>query len=189
MTDAVRLQSLSLSGRTVFSLGDLRRLWRLKPATSQIAAKRMTDRGLLLRIARGYFALSPDYDPFELANLIISPSYVSLQSALDWHGASFQSRRAILSVARLNYSRKAAGLEFRYHAMKPALFFNLDGIRGAASPAPALAGPERALLDCLYFGIRPEIDDPDKINPAEVRRLAPLYPASIAQKAREYLPR
>jgi len=187
MTDAERLQILTLAGRTVFSLGDLRRLWRLKPETSKIAAKRMTDRALLRRIARGYFALAPDYDPFELANLIISPSYVSLQSALDRHGASFQSRRAVVSVARLNYRREAAGLEFRYHAMKPDLFFNLDGVRG--SGAPAMAGPERALLDCLYFGIRPEIDDAERINPAEVRRLAPLYPTAVAERAREYLPR
>ncbi|MBM3295747.1 MAG: hypothetical protein FJY82_14700 [Candidatus Aminicenantes bacterium] len=110
------MKSLSATGRTVFALRSLRLLWRLRPETTKIAAKRMVDRGLLHRVARGYVSLQPDFDPKELANLIISPSYVSLATALALHGVSFQSRGTVDSVALLNYRRRAAGLEYRYFA-------------------------------------------------------------------------
>jgi predicted transcriptional regulator of viral defense system len=181
MSDAERLKILAATGRTVFASRNLRHLWRLKPDTAKIAAKRMVDRGLLHRVARGYFSLLPDFEPLELANLMVAPSYVSLFSALAYHGVSFQARRTVDSVALLNYRRPAAGLEFRYYAMKPALFFNLEGIRVAKGFA--LAGPERALLDCLYFGLLPDLDVPEKINPERLSSLAEFYPETIRSRA------
>jgi predicted transcriptional regulator of viral defense system len=183
MTDAERLKILSAAGRTVFTLRSLRLLWRLRPETTKIAAKRMVDRGLLHRVARGYVSLQPDFDPHELANLIISPSYVSLFAAFAYHGISFQSRRTIESVALLNYRRRAAGLEFRYYAMKPGLFYNLEGLSFTGSAA--LAGPERALLDCLYFGLLPDLDNPEKINPERLAVLAEFYPETVRRRAQK----
>jgi hypothetical protein len=195
MTDAERLKTLSDAGRTVYALRDLRRLWRMRPATAKIAAKRMFDRKLLHRVARGYFALKPDFDPLELANLIITPSYVSLFSALAFHGLSFQARGTVTSVALLNYRRQAAGLEFRYHAMKPSLFYNLEDVRvgGAAAMSAAgvvaatIAGPERALLDALYFGLLPDVDHPEKLNPERLLSVAAYYPSSVRRRAERYV--
>ena len=181
MTDAQRLKSLSATGRTVFALRSLRLLWRLRPETTKIAAKRMVDRGLLHRVARGYVSLQHDFDPKELANLIISPSYVSLFTALALHGVSFQSRRTVDSVALLTYRRRAAGLEYRFFAMKPSLFYNLEGVR--FREGVAVAEPERALLDCLYFGLLPDLDNPEKVNSERMAALADFYPAAVSRRA------
>ena len=69
MTDAERLKNLLVTGKSVFSIKDLERLWNIGAATTKIAAKRMVDRKLLSRLERGYYALSNDFDAFELANL------------------------------------------------------------------------------------------------------------------------
>jgi len=181
MTDAARLKSLSAAGRSVFTLENLRNLWKLRPETAKVAAKRMVDRGLLHRVARGYVSLKPEFDPYELANLIISPSYISLQTALTIHGVSFQSRRTVASVALLNYRRRAAGLEFRYFAMKPSLFYNLEGVRTRENFA--VAGPERALLDCLYFGLLPDLDNRERVDPEILAALAEFYPRAVRCRA------
>jgi hypothetical protein len=159
----------------------------MRPETAKIAAKRMVDRRLLHRAARGYLTLKPDFDSLELANLIISPSYVSLFSALAYHGLSFQARGAVTSVALLNYRRSAAGLEFRYYAMKPALFYNLEDVPFGGKAA--VAGPERALLDALYFGLLPDIDNPDKLDPDRLLRLGAYYPLAVLRRAERYLSR
>ncbi|MBM3294822.1 MAG: hypothetical protein FJY82_09885 [Candidatus Aminicenantes bacterium] len=181
MTDAERLKSLGATGHTVFAVRSLRLLWKLRPETTKIAAKRMVDRGLLHRVARGYVSLQPDFDPKELANLIISPSYVSLFTALAHHGVAFQSRRTVDSVALLNYRRRAAGMEYRYFAMKPSLFYNLEGIR--FREGVAVAEPERALLDGLYFGLLPDHDNPERVNPERLVALAEFYPAAVRRRA------
>lgn len=185
MTDAERLKNLLVTGKSVFSIKDLERLWNIGAATTKIAAKRMVDRKLLSRLERGYYALSNDFDAFELANLIISPSYVSLHSALFHHGISFQESRLVTSVARMSYERRAAGLTLRYFAMKPSLFFNLEGILYKKNIA--LASPERALLDCFYFRLLPNLDNPEKINPVLLRRIADYYPLTVRAKARSIL--
>ena len=185
MTSAHRLKILSSSGKTVFTLGNLQALWNMSPATVRITAKRMVDDRLLTRIARGYLSLEEKFNILELANLIITPSYISLHSALFHHGVSFQVSRAVTSISLLNYRRNAGGTAFQYFAMKDSLFFNLDGIRYKNNLA--VAEPERALLDCLYFHLLPSLDNGDMINPLILRKLSVRYPKTVQAEIPRYL--
>jgi predicted transcriptional regulator of viral defense system len=63
MDNAERLKVLADSGKSVFSLENLRFLWESKPETTKILAKRMVDKSLLIRIARGYFSMSENFKP------------------------------------------------------------------------------------------------------------------------------
>ena len=185
MNNAQRLKILSGTGKTVFSMKNLQDLWESNPNTAKIIAKRMTDKKLIVRIERGYFALDEEFDIYELANLIISPSYISLSSSLFYHEVSFQASQTVTSASLLNYERKAAGRTYKYYAMKDSLFFNLEGIRYRDNLAIAM--PERAILDCLYFNLLPNVDNSDEINPGFLKEISSFYPKTVQRKIRKYL--
>ena len=184
MDNAGRLKILFKTGKTVFSLKNLQLLWGNRSDEAKIYAKRMADKGLIKRITRGYYALHDDFYLDELANLIISPSYVSLNSSLFHFGVSFQASSIITSVGLLNYERKAAGRTFKYFAMKESLFFYLEGIR--IQDNLAIATAERAVLDCLYFNTLPSIDHIDSLNRSFLNNLASYYPAAVRKKLKKH---
>ncbi len=185
MDNAQRLKILSGKRKTVFSLKHLQDLWGSNPNTTKILAKRMVDKKLITRIERGYFALDEEFDIYELANLIISPSYVSKNSSLIYHGVSFQVTQTVTSVSLLNYERKAGGRAYKYYAMKDSLFFNMEGIRYRDNLAVSM--PERAILDCLYFNLLPNVDNSDKVNTGFLKKISSFYPKTVQEKIRKYL--
>ena len=128
MNNAQRLKILTETGRTVFSLKNLQSLWGANVYSAKILAVRMADKKLIKRIARGYYALKDEFNIYELANLIISPSYVSLNSSLFYHGLSFQVSNIVTSVGLLNYRKEIGKITYKYYAMKKSLFFSLEGI-------------------------------------------------------------
>jgi len=185
MNNAQRLKILSNLGKTVFTLKNLQNLWGSNLYTTKIIAKRMVDKKLITRIERGYYALDEKFTLYELANLIISPSYVSLNSSLFHHGISFQVSNIITSVSLLSYQRKVREMTFKYYAMKDSLFFNLEGINYKDNLA--IARPERAILDCFYFNVLPNIDNSDKLNINYLKKIASYYPKTVQEKLGKFL--
>ena len=181
MDDANRLKILGDTRRDVFSSSEMRDLWRDKVGTAKAAVKRMVKKGVLIKLSKGYYSLKQDFNIWELANLIISPSYISLNSALFYHGISFQAATRVTSVATLHYEREIGEHLFKYYAMKEALFFNIEGIN--CKDAVSIARPERALLDCFYFGVLPNIDNPEKINKSYLQKISAFYPKTVRGKA------
>lgn len=185
MNDAQRLKILGDTNRTVFSTGDLRDLWEDKEVTAQGAIKRMVQKELVVKLAKGYYSLKEDFNQWELANLIISPSYISLNSALFYHSVSFQVRNNVASVATWNHEKEVGSYSFKYYAMKDDLFFNLEGI--GSNKGVTVAHPERAILDCFYFGLLPNIDNEDKIKRTYLEELMKFYPKTVQDKASKIL--
>lgn len=180
MTNAQRLKLLTNTDKTTFSLGELRNIWDTNYQTARVAAKRMVKEGLLIKLAKGYYALDKDFNIYELANLVVSPSYISFNSALFYHGISFQVSNIISSVALFNYQRKIGGYALKYYSMKESLFFNLEGINYKKNLA--IASPERAVLDSFYFDLLPNIDNWEKLNLTYLRKLSLIYPKTIRKK-------
>ena len=181
MNSAKRLKILLDSGKTVFTAQDLRMLWNESNHTAKINAARMADSEVLRRISRGYYSLRKEYNEYELANRIVSPSYVSFQSALFYAGISFQERGRVDSAARINYRKTIDGRVYAYYVIKDELLFNIEGIRSYGWVS--IAYPERAILDCLYIGFLPDIDRKEKLNKTLIKKLSAFYPKSVAKKA------
>ncbi|MBU4375429.1 type IV toxin-antitoxin system AbiEi family antitoxin domain-containing protein [Patescibacteria group bacterium] len=177
-----RLKILIESKKTVFRAKDLQSLWQENPRNTIVIAKRMVAKNLILKLAKGYYALNEEYNIYELANLIISPSYVSLNSALLFWGACFQVSGTVQSIALLNYQKEVGDRIFKYQAMKKSLFFNPDGMDFKNNIS--VASPERALLDSFYFGVAVNIDDWEKINKTYLNKLAQSYPLSVQKKVK-----
>ncbi len=179
---AQKLKVLMESKKTVFRARDLQILWNEGCRNTIIYAKRMAAKNLILKLAKGYYALNKDYDVYQLANLIISPSYVSFNSALFFWGACFQVSKTVQSVSLLNYQREIDGRTYKYQSMKKDLFFYSEGIDHKNNVS--IASPERALLDSFYFGLAANVDDWEKINKTYLKKLAEKYPGSVQKKAR-----
>lgn len=185
MNNSERLKTLVESGRSVFTPADLRMLWRTKSLNAKISAIRMVEKKLLMRLATGYYVLNDRYNRYELANRMLAPSYVSFHSALFYAGINFQMRDEIASVALRDHRRKIGDTLYTYAAMKKTMFFNSDGV--VTHEGAAIALPEHAVLDSLYFGYLPDVDDREKLNRTFLKKLSLSYPKSVQKKAKAFL--
>ena len=185
MNNSERLKMLMESGRTVFIPLDLRMIWRMNTLNAKISILRMAEKGLVGRLATGFYALNDRYNRYELANRILSPSYVSFQSALFYEGINFQARGEVGSVALRDHRKKVGNALYTYAAMKQDLFFNAEGV--VMREGVAMALPERAILDSFYFGYLPDIDDASKLNKTLLAKLSALYPKTVQKKVRGLL--
>jgi predicted transcriptional regulator of viral defense system len=177
-----RLKTLIDSKKTVFTLGDLHSFWSKENKRNVVmTARRMVRRELLLKLGKGYYALNKDYNRYELANTIISPSYVSLHSALLFWGVAFQKEETVYSIALLNYEKELDGTLYSYHAMKKELFFDMRGV--IVKDYVSIASSERAILDSFYFGLLVNLDNQEAISRNELLSLSLLYPRSVQKEA------
>lgn len=99
---------------------------------------------------------------FFAANELYSPSYVSLESALSWHGFIPEGVFQITSCS----TRKTQFFEtplgsFSYRHIKPALFFGYQ-LEEWNNHHFAIADPEKTVIDYLY--LHHEIGDPDDLE-------------------------
>jgi len=89
----LRLQSLK---QPYFYVEDLARVLEVKPASARVIASRYVKAGLLLRLKRDMYIRADRWpflsqeEKFQLANLLQSPSYISLLTALSWYEISTQ---------------------------------------------------------------------------------------------------
>jgi hypothetical protein len=185
MNHSDRLKMLMESGRTVFTPLDLRMIWRANTLNAKINIVRMAQKGLVVRLATGIYALNDRYNRYELGNRILSPSYVSFQSALFLAGVNFQARDEIGSVALRDHRKKVGNALYTYASMKRDLFFSAEGV--VMREGVAMALPERAILDSFYFGYLPDIDDASKLNKTLLSKWTALYPKTVQKKARKLL--
>lgn len=149
------MEALLRSGATVWSLDDLRVLWREVDVNAlRGKAKYYADRQRLLRVRKGIYALSRDYNPYELAQKLIRPSYISLESALRAHGVIRQYSSVITCIALYPREILVDGRTYRYHQMKGDILACPVGIEQRANYA--MATPERAICDALYLGFQPD---------------------------------
>lgn len=119
--------------------------------------ERLIKEGMLERVTKGIyiFSLSPP-DDFEIANFLSSPSYISLESALNFYGILIQTPYQITSVTLQKGGRQAKIIknsrEFEYLHISPNYFFGYE-----KNDHFIIATKEKALLDEIYFvskGIR-----------------------------------
>lgn len=112
-------------------------------------------KGYLENIIRGVYKLS-DFelkDPFLLANFIYSPSYISLETALNYYSIIPDIPFAITSVTikkTKKFETKNYGV-FYYSHLKPELFFGFKSILVEKDYSYNIALPEKALFDYLYL--------------------------------------
>ena len=121
-------------------------------------------KGYLEKIRREVYKLS-DFevkDTFLLSSYIYSPSYISMETALNYYSIIPDIPFAVTSVA-LNKTKifkiKNYGV-FYYHHLKPELFFGFKSIVIEKNYSYNIASPEKALFDYFYLKAK-KIESPE----------------------------
>ena len=132
------------------------RYWDYKQAKNMIT--RLVKNGWLIRIKRGMYAISDlasrgylTLSPYVVANLLVSESYVSFESALQHYGMFDQMTRKIVSVALKMYKSTVLNqVEYRFVTTQPRYYFGWQDVRVGEQTA-RIATPEKALIDIVHY--------------------------------------
>lgn len=113
--------------------------------------------GRVVRLHKGVYTLALPYrkvqvEPFSIANTLKAASYVSLQSALAWHGLIPEFVPAITSVTAGRPQTIATPLgRYEFRHIKKSLFWGYRHVELSGKQEAFVALPEKALLDLLYL--------------------------------------
>ena len=118
---------------------------------------RWTKAGRLYQLRRRVYALAPPFQkvkphPFLVANRMVQPSYVSLQSALSHYALIPEAVPVTTSVTTLRPCRWDTPLgSYAFRRIKTALFQDYRLLHVDDEQEAFVASPEKALLDLIYL--------------------------------------
>jgi predicted transcriptional regulator of viral defense system len=146
------VNKLHHSDLPVFNLKALQTIFNTKSrATLNAIIKRLADQQILTLIVPGLYALTDKQpDKFLIANHLNSPSYISFESALNYHGILPQFP-FIITSATINkpQEKDVSGITYQYLHLQSNLFFGYT-----SKNHTLIATPEKALLDQLYYATK-----------------------------------
>jgi len=156
------------------------------PAEVRRQISRWVASGRLIQIRRGLYALAPPYarespSLLAVASRLRRPSYVSLESALAYHGVIPESVPVVTSVTTGRPGRVGTPLgDLIYRHLRRSLFWGYREIEVGRDQKAFMADPEKALLDlfCLTPGpvrrsfVRGLRLSPRGLDPVRLRRFA-----------------
>jgi len=143
------IKIIKKSGVKIVSLSDLRKLLDIeKDNTSYKIAEKLVAEKFLLRLKKGvYLSTFNPPDSFEIANAIYTPSYISMESALNYYGMLSQFPYSVTSVSPKKSKKVLIDeKEFEYVQINHKLYW---GFRREGQTL--IAAPEKALLDMIYI--------------------------------------
>jgi len=118
-------------------------------------------KGYVIKLRNGYYLFSETKTDenrlFQIANKLYDPSYVSMESALNYYGIIPEAVYSVqsLSTRKTDEFTTTVGA-FTYRTIKKVLYFGYHLIRDGATTF-RMASREKSLLDFLY--LRPDISD------------------------------
>ncbi|MFH0763398.1 MAG: hypothetical protein V1927_00120 [Candidatus Omnitrophota bacterium] len=143
-----------ISARMVMSLE------RQCPQAMRNQLTRWQKRGLIIQLKRGVYILNKmdrkvNSSRFFLANQLLWPSYVSLESALGYYGLIPEAVADVTSVSTKKTSRFTNPVgRFIYQRIKPDAFRGYQSYKDEAGLECLVAEPEKAVVDFLYLNLR-----------------------------------
>lgn len=178
-----------------FGYEELARTLGISTDSARVTASRYVKMGLLVRIKRNLYVLrdlwntASKEDKFILANLGQTPSYISLMTALDYHGTTTQMQREFFESVAVQRTKTISvdGTVFRYSKVSSKLYSGFE-----KNGEFFIATPEKALLDAVYltsYG-RYTLDlssiDAEKINRSAIEKMSRPYPIKTQKILRTY---
>ncbi len=180
--------------KLTFGHEDIARVLGIALPSARVTANRYVKQGLLIRIKRNLYILKERWETldreqkFGVANLIQSPSYISLVTALEYYQLTTQMQQEYFESIGLKRSKQVEveTSVFIFAKIQPALYFGFRREQGVF-----IATPEKAFLDAVYltslgrYNFDSAAIDFDKLDPRLVREYAQEFPL----KTQKYLER
>ncbi|MDE1868658.1 MAG: hypothetical protein KGH60_01695 [Candidatus Micrarchaeota archaeon] len=142
------------SKRAVYSVQQLSNLTGRSKAVSTVYLSRLVKKGLAAKVMKGTISFVDD--DFVIATQLVEPSYISLNSALLFHGVIQQVPKTIECVTSRN-SLRHKGIGAVYHKIPKGLFFGYKRHSKAGSYV-FVAEPEKAVIDGIYLNVYQDKD-------------------------------
>lgn len=169
------LKKLVKSDKTVFSSEDLGKIFGIENKNYlRVVLTRLAKRRELIRIRKGIYVISINYNKLELASKLKRPSYISLERVLFEQSVIFQDySNTITSVSNNSYRETIDKIEYRYFKIKDEILMNPLGIR--IEKNMAIAGLERAICDVIYLSKKFYFDNLNNINKDLLKSISMIY--------------
>lgn len=181
------LKRLLDSSLTVFTLKDLGKIWNIKsPTYLKLVLSRLNKRREIKRLQRGIYVISRNYDKFELANKLKSPSYVSLETILQKENIIFQKyEQSIFSVSNNTLLKKINGTKFEYSKITAEILSNPVGIE--IQNGAFAASPERAICDRIYLSPNYFFDNLRQIDLQKLEQIGQIYNMRVQKEVKNII--
>jgi hypothetical protein len=127
----------------------------------------------LLNPRKGIYAKA-GYRPEELACILYTPSYISMEYVLARAGVIFQYDSAITTASYLKREITVDGNTLLYRQLKGEILVNTDGILLRENNMN-IATTERAFLDILYLKNHFYFDNLRPLKKALINKILPIY--------------
>ena len=174
------------SPQTIFTIKDFSLIWGVNQPT--LVRARVNDyakRGKLYQLRKGIYAKDKDYNKFELATKIYTPSYVSLETVLAKEGVVFQYYETIFVISYLSRKLEVDGCKFVFKKIKDDILVNPKGIE--IKDGYSIATKERAVLDALYLYKDYYFDNLEALDKNKVFELMTIYRnKQLVKKVKKY---
>jgi predicted transcriptional regulator of viral defense system len=170
-----KLKSL---GQPVVRTNDAATFLDISTASASKTLSRLAEAKHIYYLTRGLWGFPENLDILAIPRYLTAPfpSYVSLQSALYYHGMISQLPKIIyaVSLARTRQFETSLGMVSVHHA-QPDFFFGFEDKGNGVY----MAEPEKALLDIFYlsqaktklFSALPEIELPQNFSVNKARKM------------------
>ena len=180
------LDTLLRSPKTIFSTKDVALLWGEKSeAAARVRLSYYVRTGKLIRVHRGLYAKDKNYDKFELATKIYTPSYISFETVLAKAGIVFQFYGQIFVASYVTREITTDDQTYSYKRVKDSILTNRIGVE--AKNNYHIASPERAFLDVVYSNKDYHFDNLSPLNWERVFEILPIYEnKSMEKKVKRY---
>lgn len=180
------LEALLRSPKTIFSTVDIGLLWGGAGENAErVRLNSYAKAGKLIRIRRGIYAKNEDYNRFELATRIYTPSYISFETVLTRTGVNFQHYSTIFVASYVTRDIVVAGQKISFVRIKDYVLSNTAGIKHEGGYA--IATKERAFLDRIYVSKDYHFDHLDVLDWDKVFEILHTYHSKrMDKKVREY---
>lgn len=174
------LEDILRSPKSVFSFKDLLLLWSVDRLTAGTRVNYYTKHGDLYHPRRGLYAKDKNYNKFELATKIFTPSYVSFETVLGAAGVTFQHYSQIFVASYQTKELEADSQKYSFKRIKNEILTNNAGIENKENYS--IASPERAFLDVLYLNREYYFDNLSVLNWDKVLEILPIYQNKALEK-------
>ncbi len=180
------IEILLRSAKTVFSTKDVALLWREKGGVNTRARlSSYAKSGKLIRVHHGIYAKDKNYNRFELATRIYTPSYISFETVLTRAGVNFQYYGNIFVASYIAREIEVDEQKISFLRMKDYVLSNTIGIEHIDNTAIAIK--ERAFLDRIYISKDYHFDNLDILDWDKIFEILPIYRNKrMSKKVEEY---
>jgi hypothetical protein len=175
------LFSIYYESRTVFRLNDIAMI--LGETNFESLNRRLNyyvRTAKLLNPRKGIYAKS-GYSMLELAALLFTPSYISLEYVLQKSGITFQYDSQITIVSYQTRKVEIDGVTLSFRKIKNEILVDTSGII-TDEKGISIATPERAVLDTMYLNSNYYFDNLHPINTELIFKLLPIYNSKVLTK-------